>query len=67
MSKTVSGFVLVGGILLGLACLPASSGTMFGTDIKNEFANQVAQYLGIAGVLLGAGMFFFGAKSFASK
>lgn len=68
MSKTVSGFVLVGGIALAIvASVVAVVGATGSKSPATDFMYDCIKFGGFAGVLAGAGMFFYGAMHFARK
>jgi len=68
MSKTAAGFLLVGGILLAIV-----SATFAGlaantlASPSDDWFYDLIKYSGIAGLLIGVGMFFYGAMVFSRK
>lgn len=67
MSKTALGFILVGGILVALVSgVFVAAGSSTPSSPGMDFYYDLVKYTGILGVLVGIGMFFFGAKGFAA-
>jgi hypothetical protein len=67
MTKTQYGFLLVGGFLVALASgVVVAAGSVTPASVGQDWIYDLVKYSGIAGVLAGIGMFFFGAKGFAS-
>lgn len=68
MSKTVSGFVLVGGIATAIVfAIVAAVGATGSKSPATDFMYDCIKFGGFAGVLVGAGMFFYGAMHFSRK
>lgn len=67
MSKTGFGFMLVGGIVLALVSgFFVACGSMTPPNNSWDTFYDLVKYAGIAGVLAGVGLFFYGAKGFAA-
>jgi hypothetical protein len=68
VNKTGYGFLLVGGLLVALASgVVVAAGSVTPASVGQDWIYDLVKYFGIAGVLAGIGMFFFGAKGFASR
>jgi hypothetical protein len=68
MNKTANGFVLVGGIVVALISgVFVAAGSSTPSSPGMDFYYDLVKYAGIFGVLVGIGMFFFGAKGFAAE
>jgi hypothetical protein len=67
MNKTGHGFMLVGGIIVALLSgVFVAAGSSTPSSPGMDFYYDLIKYAGILGVLVGIGMFFFGAKGFAA-
>ena len=68
MSKTVSGFVLVGGLALSaIGGAISTTATSVRSTPDRDWFYDLLNYSGIAMILLGLVLFFFGALRFARK
>lgn len=68
MSKTGFGFLLVGGLLVGIvSAFFVACGAMVPPNPSMDLFYDCVKYGGVAGVLAGLSMFFFGAKGFAKS
>jgi hypothetical protein len=67
MTRTQYGFLLVGGLFVALfSGVVVAAGSATPVSVGQDWIYDLVKYFGIAGVLAGIGMFFFGAKGFAS-
>ena len=67
MTKTAFGFMLVGGLFVSaISGSFVAWGSMTPADKSWDTFYDLVKYAGIAGVLAGIAMFFFGAKGFAA-
>ena len=67
MTKTAFGFMLVGGLFVSsVSGFFVACGSMTPPNNSWDTFYDLVKYAGIAGVLAGVAMFFFGAKGFAA-
>ena len=67
MSKTQFGFLLVAGLVVAaVSGVVVATGSATPASPGSDWIYDLIKYSGIAGVLAGIAMFFFGAKGFAS-
>ena len=66
MSKTASGFVLVGGLIaVAVGGITSATATQTTVTPDKDWLMDLANYAGIAVALCGLAMFFFGALRFS--
>lgn len=68
MTKTTAGFVLVGGLLaVAVGWVISATATAQASTPGQDWAYDLVNYFGIAVILAGLAMFFFGSLRFARK
>jgi hypothetical protein len=68
MNKTTAGFVLVGGLAaVAVGWIISATATAQASTPGQDWFYDLINYFGIAVILAGLGMFFFGSLRFARK